>query len=182
MPSSVLVRPTSADHAEYYSNYIRLVPAGDLVEIMASQIPALRALLEPVGDADAGRRYAPGKWTVREVVGHLTDTERVFSFRATAFSRGDAQPLPSFDQAAWNTHGGYDERTLSDLLDDWTDTRKSTLALVRSMPAEALARRGIASGNEISVLACISILAGHVNYHIDHLREHYGIGSAEANA
>jgi hypothetical protein len=182
MPSSVLVRPTAADHAEYYSNYIRLVPGGNLVEIMSAQIPALRALLERVGDADAGRRYAPGKWTVREVVGHLTDTERVFSYRATAFSRGDQQPLASFDQAAWNTFGAYDDRTLPDLLDEWTDTRRSSLALVRSMPAEALVRRGVASGKEITVLACISILAGHVNYHIDHLRDHYGIGSAETRA
>ena len=176
MPSTVLIRPTPADYAEYFSNYIRLVPAGDLVEIMKTQIATLHALLEPVGNEVAGSPYAPGKWTVREVVGHLTDTERVFSYRATAFSRGDENPLPSFDQAAWNPFGHYNDRSLAELLDEWTDTRNSSLALVRSMPTDALERRGVASGNEISVLSCICILAGHVNYHIGQLREHYRIG------
>jgi hypothetical protein len=180
MPSSVLARPTPADYAEYFSKYMRLVPAGDLVEIMTAQIRALRSLLEPLSDAEAGRAYAPGKWTIREVVGHLTDTERVFAYRATAFSRGDPQSLPSFDQEAWTSFGEFDSRALSELLDEWTDTRKSTLALLRAMPAAALERRGIASGNEINVLACISLLAGHVNYHIDHFRKNYGIGSMDS--
>ena len=182
MPSSILARPASADHAEYYTRYIGLAPAGNLVEIMAEQIATLRGLLEPLSETEAGRRYAPGKWSVREVVGHLIDTERVFSFRATAFSRADPQPLPSFDQVAWNAVGGYDERSLSDVLDEWTDARRSTLSLVKGMPEEALGRRGVASGNEITVLACISLLAGHVNYHIDHLRADYGIGATEKGA
>ncbi|MEO5815620.1 MAG: DinB family protein [Gemmatimonadaceae bacterium] len=176
MPQTVLIRPAAGDYAEYYSNYIRLVPDGDLLDIMRTQIPTLHALLEPIGDEGAASTYAPGKWTVREVVGHLTDTERVFSYRAISFSRGDPNPLPSFDQAAWNPFGQYNDRSLADLLDEWTDTRRSSLALVRSMPVDALERRGVASGNEINVLSCICILAGHVNYHLGHLREHYRIG------
>jgi len=179
MPSSVLARPSSADYPEFFGNYMRLVPAGDLVEVMTAQIQTLRTLLEPLSDADAGRSYAPGKWTVREVVGHLTDTERVFAYRATAFSRGDTQPLPSFDQVAWTPFGQYDSRTLADLLDEWTDTRRSTIALLRWMPDDGLARRGVASGNEMTALACICNLAGHVIYHIEHFAQHYGIGSAE---
>src|SRR6476620_2194115 len=149
MPASMLARPSSADYPEYFGRYISLVPAGDLIEIMTTQIATLRALLEPVGEKGAGYSYAPGKWTVREVVGHLTDTERVFSYRATAFSRGDTQPLPSFDQVAWTPFGQYDSRTLADLLDEWTDTRRSTIALLRWMPDDGLARRGVASGNEM---------------------------------
>lgn len=175
MPTTVYVRPTSADHAEHYSDYIRLIPPGNLFEIMYAQIPALRVLLGSLTEELAGHTYAPGKWTVREVVGHLTDTERVFSYRATAFSRGDPQPLPGFDQAAWNPLGQYDGRTIVDLIDEWHDTRTSTLALLRSMPVEALERRGVASGNEITALSCFCFLAGHVNYHVQYLREHYRI-------
>jgi hypothetical protein len=182
MPESVLVRPASADYPEYFGRYISLVPAGDLVEIMTTQIATLRALLEPVGEEGAGYAYAPGKWTIREVMGHLTDTERVFAYRATAFSRGDAQPLPGFDQDAWLPFGKFAERSLVDLLDEFADTRRSSLALLRGMPTEALDRRGIASGKEISVLACICNLPGHVSYHIDHLQKHYGVGAGKVRA
>lgn len=182
MPASVLVRPTSADYPDYFGRYISLVPAGDLVEIMTNQIATLRELLEPIGEEGAGYAYAPGKWTIREVIGHLTDTERVFAYRATAFSRGDAQSLPGFDQDAWLPFGKFDERPLVDLLDEFTDTRRSSLALLRGMPEEALNRRGVASGKEISVLACICNLPGHVNYHIDQLRRVYGVGEGKAPA
>ena len=182
MPASVLARPSSADYPEHFGKYIGLVPAGDLVEVMTTQIATLRSLLEPVGEEGAGYAYAPGKWTIREVIGHLTDTERVFAYRATAFSRGDAQPLPGFDQDAWLPFAKFDERNLVDLLDEFTDTRRSSLALVRGMPEEALDRRGIANGKEISVLSCICNMPGHVKYHIDHLQKVYGIGAGEVRA
>ena len=182
MPASVLVRPSAADYPEYFGRYISLVPTGDIIDIMTAQIEALRALLEPVGEKGAGYAYAPGKWTIREVVGHLTDTERVFAYRATAFARGDAQPLPGFDQDKWMPFGKFDERKLADLLDEFSDTRRSSLALVRGMPEEALARKGVASGKEISVLSCICNIPGHVKYHLDHLQQHYGVGAGEVRA
>ena len=109
--------------------------------------------------------YAPGKWTIREIVGHLTDTERVFSYRATAFSRGDPGALPGFDQAAWAPRGAYNTRTLPDLIAEWAVTRDATLALLRNMPRHGLRRSGVASGNPCTVLALLTILPGHVEYH-----------------
>ena len=173
MPATVLARPAAADHHEYYSAYIARVPAGNLVEIMASQIATFSGLVARVPAGKAGHRYAPGKWSVREVVGHLTDTERVFSFRATAFSRADPSPLPSFDQAAWNPYGNYESRALDDLLSEWTDARRATVSLLRSMPEEALQRRGIASEFEFTVLALICIPPGHLEYHIAQLEDLY---------
>ncbi len=177
MPASVLERPTSGDHSEYFNNYIRLVPPGNLVDLIESQVSVMHALLEPLSEEAAGFAYAPGKWTLREVVGHLTDTERVFSYRGTAFSRGDAQPLPSFDQAAWAPFGEYNERTLGDILSEWTLTRRATIGLIRSMPTAALSRRGSAGGNDITVLACLCIIPGHVTYHLDQARTHYRSGT-----
>ncbi len=179
MPSMILDRPGSGDHPDYFAKYIALIPPGNLLDIMNAQVSALRALLGGLDDSQAGHAYAPGKWTIREVVGHLIDTERVFSYRATAFSRADPQPLPSFDQATWLPLGEYDSRQLDDVLDEWADTRRSTLALLRSMPTEALARRGVASGKEITVLSCVSILVGHLVYHTRQLHEHYGIGDGQ---
>lgn len=181
MPAVVLDRPGPADYGEYYTRYTSCVPAGDLVEIMNDQISTLRDRLEPLGEAEAGFAYAPGKWTLREVIGHLTDTERVFSYRATAFSRGDDQPLPGFDQALWNPYGEYDAHSLADVLGEWISTRAATVALLRSMPAAALQRRGVASGKEITVLACLCIIAGHVHYHIDQLQTHYGVRAVTAS-
>lgn len=175
MPASVVARPTSADFAPYYAKYIDLTPAGDLVAILQAQAREFETLLRAVPEARAGFAYADGKWTVREVVGHLTDTERVFAYRATAFSRADAQPLPSFDEAAWNPHGAYNDRPLSDVIAEWVTTRMATVSLLRAMPGEGLSRRGVASGMEITALACLTLLPGHVVHHLRVLQQSYGV-------
>jgi hypothetical protein len=173
MPRIITERPLVSDYAPYYGKYIRMVPEGDLVAIAEAQVEELTRALVPVDDGRSRFRYADGKWSIREVIGHLTDTERVFSYRATAFSRGDAQPLPGYDQALWNPLGEYDDRDLSELVDEWIAARCATVALMRYMPAAALTRRGIASQVEFSVLALLSILPGHVAYHIERLRHDY---------
>lgn len=173
MPAIVLQRPTAAEHAEYYRGYIDLVPTGDLFAIMGEQESALRSLAKSLSHEQSARSYAPGKWTIREVVGHLIDTERVFSYRATAFSRGDTAPLPSFDQAVWLPMGYYNARPLGDIVDEWAAAREATRALLRYMPEEALSRRGSASGALISVLACLTVLPGHVIYHLNHIEAVY---------
>ncbi len=173
MPATILLRPSADEHAPYFATYISMVPAGDLVSVYRTQLDSLPALLAGIGDARAGYRYAPDKWSVREVVGHLIDTERVFSYRATQFSRGDSSPLPSFDQDAWVPHGHYDSRALEDLIEEWRDVRRASLSLVRGLPSEALARRGIASNMSFSVLALVCIIPGHVAYHVTRLPTDY---------
>ena len=173
MPDIVAARPSVEDYAPYFARYVTLVPDGDLVEILRSQEHTLSRLLERVDPAREAYRYALEKWSVREVVGHLIDTERVFSYRATQFSRGDMRPLPSFDQDAWLPFGEYDARSLRELLDEWRAARANTLALLRHMPAPALRRRGIASDMEFTVLALLSIIAGHVEYHLARLPADY---------
>ena len=173
MPVAVSIRPRQTDFAEYYAKYINLVPAGDLVSILEKQAHELNTLLRPLSHEEAAFTYAEGKWTIREVVGHLTDAERVFAYRATAFSRGDANPLPSFDQDVWTPAGRYNDRPMDDVLEEWLTARRSTIALLRAMPEDGLNRRGTASGNPVSALACVTTIAGHVAYHRAHLEEHY---------
>jgi hypothetical protein len=173
MPDIVLDRPGNGENGPYYDKYIGLVPAGNLVSIMESQIGELDALLRPLSRDGAGIRYADGKWSVRQVVGHLIDSERVFSFRAIAFACGEPAHLPSFDQELWVANAGYDERELPALLDEFAAARRASLAMVRGLSEAALTRRGIASELELSVRAALCILPGHVSYHIEQLRRLY---------
>ena len=166
MPHQVLQRPAGDEYAPYFARYISLVPDGDLVAILQEQLTELPALLARVGEARESFRYAPGKWSVREVAGHLIEVERVFTYRATQFAHGDARALPGYDQEAWVPLGAYDGRTLADLVEEWTVARANTVAMVRGLPEGALARRGIASEMEFSVLALLCVMPGHVQYHM----------------
>lgn len=180
MPSSVLSRPSTNDYAEYFGRYISKVPAGDLLAIYELQLAEFPALLARVSQERSTYRYAPGKWSVREVVGHVIDTERVFTYRATHFSRSDPSPLPSFDQEHWTPLGEYDSRPLADLVEEWIAVRRNSLALLRGLPAAALARRGVASENPFSTLAMLCLIPGHVQYHIERLPVDYALAFALA--
>ena len=173
MPSSVLSRPLVDEYAPYFARYISLVPAGDLVAVYERQLAELPALLARVGESGSTYRYAPDKWSIREVIGHLIDAERVFSYRATQFSRSDGRALPSFDQDVWTPLGEYDSRSLADLVEEWTAVRRSSSTFLRGLPSAALERRGIASEMEFSVLALLCLVPGHVQYHIDRLQTDY---------
>ncbi|HPV77024.1 MAG TPA: DinB family protein [Gemmatimonadaceae bacterium] len=177
MPASILARPAADEHIPYFGRYTALVPPGDLIAHAEAQVLELRALLSPLSAEQSRHRYAEEKWSIREVVGHLTDVERVFAYRATAFSRRDPAPLPGYDQAAWLPMGEYDDRALPDLLDEWECARRAMSALMRGMPASALGARGIASDAEISVLALLTIPVGHVAYHVQLLARDYGVGA-----
>lgn len=171
MPDAVFTRPTPDEYAPYFARYIALVPPGDLVAAYEGQLRTFPALLERIGDEYSTQRTAPGKWNIREVVGHLADTERVFGYRATQFSRGDARALPSFDQDAWIAIGGHADRLLPDLVSEWSAARRSTIALLRGLPRAALARQGVASDMTFSVLALLCVIPGHVEHHVARLRE-----------
>jgi DinB superfamily len=176
MPLTMFGRPGPGENAPYYDAYIRLVPAGDLIAMMSDQMSDVDQLFRPLSESRASYRYAEDKWSVKQVLGHLVDTERVFSFRAAAFSRNDPGRLPSFDQAAWIAAADYDTRTLISILEEWLAVRRASVEMVGGLSDAALERRGIASDVEFSARAAICILPGHVAYHIARLRSDYHIG------
>jgi uncharacterized damage-inducible protein DinB len=173
MSATAPARPESNEYAPYYEKYVSLVPAGSIIETLQSQAADTLALLRGVSEERAASRYEPGKWSVKEVVGHVIDTERIFSYRALRFARNDKTPLPGYEQDDYARAANYDARTLADLADDFERVRAATVSLLRSLDAEAWTRRGLASDNEVSVRALAHIIAGHELHHVNILRERY---------
>ena len=166
-------RPGADEHAPYYGSYIAEAPAGDLMNVLESQRTDMLATLKKVPESRAGHRYAEGKWSIRELVAHLCDTERVFSYRLLRFARGDTSPLASFDENVFANASETDARTLADLTEEFAAVRVATITLVRPMRDEQMARRGTASGKEISARALARIIPGHAQHHMKILRERY---------
>lgn len=173
MSSTVFPRPGADEHAPYYGKYVALVPDGDLMEIMADQRKESWHLITGISESRGGHAYAPGKWTIREVVAHVIDTERIFAYRALRIARGDQTPLPGFDENRYAPESLANERTLTDLAEEFALVRRSNLALLKSLNAAAAARRGTASDNPVTVRAIAWIMAGHVAHHMGILRERY---------
>jgi uncharacterized damage-inducible protein DinB len=166
-------RPAAGEFAEYYAKYVDLVPGGDIVAILAMQLEDTLALLRELSDAQSLHAYAAGKWSIRQVIGHVSDTERVFAYRALRIARADATPLPSFEENAWVAAGGFDERPLASLLAELAAVRRATLALLAGLPADAWTRTGTASGFSVSVRGLAWIVAGHELHHRTILAERY---------
>jgi len=167
------IRPAPDEYAPYYGNYISQVPDGDVVAALAGQIDDFLSALRPLSDEQARYRYAPGKWSVKEIVTHLTDAERVFTYRALSFGRGATDSLPAFDENTWAPEAHADDVPLDELLDEFASLRGATVALFAHFPREAWQRRGIASGKGVSVRALAWITAGHERHHLKVLRERY---------
>ncbi len=168
-------RPDAGEYAPYFERYVALVTGEDPLAVLEEQAMTVRRTLQDLPEARAGFRYAPEKWSVREVVGHCTDAERVFAFRALAFARGEKAALPPFDENEFARLAGHDAVPLAELLDEFAAVRTATLHLLRHLPLDAGQRRGVASGKEISVRALAFITAGHVAHHLGMLRERYGV-------
>jgi hypothetical protein len=168
-----VARPEPGEYAEYYHRYISLVPEGDIVAILEQQGAGWKALLASLSEAQGDHRYAPGKWTIKELVGHVADTERVFSYRAAHVSRSDPAPLPSMEQEIWSAGAESARRTLASLAEELAAVRGATLTLVKSLSPEQAIRRGIASGNQVSVRALAFLCAGHAEHHLRILKERY---------
>lgn len=173
-------RPTSAEHAPYASTYIDATAAAlaaeglpDVLTLLEAQRRSWETLLAPVAPVMATHRYAPGKWTLAESILHVTDTERVFSYRLLRVARGDATPLPGFDQDAWVPASGAEQRTLIDLAAELSLVRGATLALVRSLDESALRRTGMASDHPVSARALVWMIAGHSAHHLQLTRDRY---------
>ena len=173
MSTVTIPRPAPSEHTSYYATYLSKVPDGDLLKMLEEQRRETQALLAGVSDARAMYRYAPGKWSLKEVIGHLADSERVFCYRALSFARADGTTLPGFDEKAWTPAGRFDARPLKDLAGEFDAVRRATIALFSGLDAEALACGGTANNNPITVRALAWVIAGHERHHVAMLRERY---------
>ncbi len=166
--------PAADEYAPYYGRYVALV-GPDVLAALESQARTTAALLASTPETKGGFRYGEGKWSVKEVIGHLADCERVFAYRILSFARGDQTSLPGFDENAWMPFTTFDRRALADLAAELAAVRAATLALVRSLDEAALARRGRANDALVSVRGLAAIIAGHEAHHVRLLRERYGL-------
>ena len=166
-------RPDASEHAPYYSGYIARVPVGDVVETLSTQHETTIELLRALPEEKGGLRYAPGKWSVREVVGHLIDAERIFSYRALRFARADGTPLAGFDENTYVANAKFDARTLPGLCDEYEAVRRATVLLFASLDSEEWMRRGSANNYEMSVRALAWVSAGHELHHLEILKTRY---------
>ncbi len=166
-------RPDRSEAADYFFRYIDQVGEGDIRDLLRGQLDEALALFHSIDDDRSSFRYAPDKWSIRALLGHVNDTERVFTYRALWFARGFDSPLPAFDQDVAVPHAGADDRPWHSHVEEFRAIRAATLALFDAMPAEAWARRVVASSREVTVRALAYITAGHVAHHLQILRERY---------
>jgi hypothetical protein len=170
---SALHRPDSSEYAEYYARYVAQVPDGDILQILRDQLGDTLALLQSVPEARETYRYAEGKWSLREVVGHVVDSERVFGYRALHMVREPGIQLPAMAQDAWVSASRADARTLDDLCGEWAAVRRANLHFFATLNEEEGARTGVASGFQFSVRSFPWIIAGHELWHCYLLRRDY---------
>jgi uncharacterized damage-inducible protein DinB len=172
-----MIQPPKPDeYAPFYAGYIqRVPPEGDLFALLAAQPGELRDLLQDLSDEQASARPKPGEWSVKEVVGHINDTERVFAYRALRVARGDTTPLPGFNQDDYVRATDFNQRPLSDLIDEFALQRQANLLCFRPLTEAEIDRRGTASNNPVSVRALLHMLYGHVAHHIESLRVDYKV-------
>jgi hypothetical protein len=166
-------RPAPGDYAPYAEQYVVLVTGNDVLEALKTQLKQTTMLFSGRSERDGNFRYAPGKWTVKEVVGHVADTERIFAYRALRFARGDQTPLAGFEQEDFVRAASFGARKLSDLVEEYADVRQASLDLFSSLDEEAWLRHGVASENRVTVLALAYLIAGHELHHRKILEERY---------
>ena len=169
-------KPNADEHLPYYARYIDLVPGVDAMPLLTVRPSRAHTALAHLSDARGLHRYETGKWSVKDVILHMTDCERVMSHRALRFARADLAPLPGFDENAWAPVAAADARTVADLVGELAAVRAATVALFASLDLDATLRRGEANGAAVSVRALAWIIAGHEIHHLNVLRDRYGVG------
>ncbi len=173
------MKPEANEYAPYYGKYVELVPDGDIAATLRAQGEQTQALLRALTEAQGSHAYAPGKWTIKQVVGHMLDTERIFAYRTLCVGRNDKTPLPGFEQDDYVAGADFNARSLGSLLDEFAAVRQATVQLCQHFSAEEWQRRGTASENAISTRALAHIIAGHELYHVDILKTRYLAGAAQ---
>lgn len=173
MTSVTATQPDATEYDPYYGKYLSLVPEGDVVATLGSQLDLTLSFLRGLSEEQADSRYAPGKWSIKEVIGHMIDSERIFGYRALWFARNDRTPLPGYEQDDYVRAGNFGSRSMRDLADEFEQVRRANLFLFRFLDDEAWLRRGLANDAEVSVRALAYILAGHEMHHMQIIRERY---------
>jgi hypothetical protein len=172
-PALAIGRPQPGEYAPYYDRYIALIEGEDILGTLDEQRRKTVLLLSGRSEAEGEFRYAPEKWSAKEVLGHVNDTERIFAYRALRIARADATPMEGFEQDDYVRNGPFAQRPLADLIEDYIAVRRATLSLLRNLEAAAWTRRGVANKNEITVRALAYIIAGHEVHHRRILEEKY---------
>ncbi|HZG50541.1 MAG TPA: DinB family protein [Pyrinomonadaceae bacterium] len=180
MTTLTITRPEETEYLPYYGKYVALVHGDDILAVLSDQLSATLALLRGIPESQAGFRYADGKWSINELVGHLIDSERIFAYRALRFGRNDKTPVPGFEQDDYIRNASFDACSFGDLAAEFESVRRATLFLFKHLDAGAWLRRGIANESEVSVRAIAYIIAGHELHHVGILRERY-LSSTQSN-
>lgn len=168
-------RPQPEEYGDFYQGYIDLITEPNILEVLIQQAQHTYTLIQQLQPEEADYRYEEGKWSVKEVIGHLVDTERIMAYRALCISRGETASLPGYDHDAYVENGHFDERTLQSLSTEYDALRNSNISLFNSFDQEQTLRRGTANGLSVSVRALAYIIAGHERHHLKSLEEKYGI-------
>lgn len=167
------MRPQKGDYPDYAQKYIDLIEGDDIISILHRTSREMTEVVNSFPQHKGDYTYAEGKWTVKQVIGHLSDTDRIFAYRALAIARGEKQPLPSFDQDLYVLNGNFNSKSLADITYEYRLTREANLLLFRSFDKSVYANRGIAAGYEVTVLGIMFMVAGHQKHHIKILKEKY---------
>lgn len=172
-PRPTRQRPQPGEYASYYEKYVSLIPGDDILGVLEAQRLQTSQLLHARSEREGNFRYAADKWTVKEVVGHVADCERMFAYRALRFARGDQTPIEGFDQDEYVRQSRFSERTLGDVAEELSHVRAASVALLRSLKEDDWLRRGVANKNEVTVRALAYIIGGHETHHRRILEEKY---------
>ena len=175
MSATAARRPDASEHSPYFSRYVGLVPDGDILAILRRDRDQWQTLIAELSEARADHRYAEGKWSIREVVGHMIDTERIFAYRALRIARNDQTNLPGFEQDDYIPAAQFDRRPWSGLLEEFEAVRHSNVLMFRGLHQEAWERQGMSNGKLLSVRAAAYVIAGHERHHMKVLRDQYGV-------
>lgn len=165
--------PQKDEYAAYYHTYVDKVPNGDIIKTLKKQSNQIYKLFKNVSKKESFFRYSPGKWSVREIMGHMIDTERVFAYRALRFARNDQNDLPGFDENEYVRQSNYNDIKLSELVEEFCALRRSNTMMFKNFSDEITLRKGRANGNQFTVRALAYIMAGHVNHHLGIIKERY---------
>ena len=170
-----IARPNSTEYPEWYAGYVKRVPDGDIVTTLRQGGEELASVLGTIPESKGEHRYAEGKWTIRTLIGHMIDAERIFAYRALRIARGDATPLPGFEENAYARTAGSDARSVADLVAELLVVRESSVRLFESLPDDAWTRNGTVNNGGVTVRALAYITAGHAKHHLNVLKERYGV-------
>jgi hypothetical protein len=167
--------PASSEYPPFFAGYVGLVPEIDIVPVLAAQTALVEEVAASVGADRELYAYGPGKWTIRQVMGHLVDAERVFAYRALCFSRGEQQPLPGFNENAYVDHARFNDRRLAEMTGEFALMRQANVAMLGALDDAQWSNAGVSNGKSITVRAIAYVMAGHVRHHVNILAERYGV-------